>query len=644
MALPFRWRLTMTIGALVSLSVAAMAVTFAAILFYDMYSQYESRGRALHILTNTNISYGVELPEQVSTFVNQHMTVQALLLAELVELAEQDGAASPEEISDSLRKVLERSVNEDGVSIVDEFIVTNELGEAYIDTEDRALDFRDAPEESELSTLLDLLEPHAAPVVQDIRTQDRSALERKHVGVSGAGASRIVRVGASGDLIQEFTASFEIERFLERFMLPEDFNRMAVISKDGDVLGAINAAGESGADLIEGDVVQRAQRYLRTETDSPEYFSDDGSSLGVMSPLTVGDDQNSYVLMIEHRLEDSIQYTVNRAKGILFIGLGLILGGTFIGYFFSRGLSKPIVTLSKGAHEFGKGNLNYRMYLKRKDEFQGLAQAFNTMAISLQEYMHELEQESARRERLESEVRIASEMQEALLPEAPPEAEGLELVGWSKPSKEVGGDYYDFFELPDGRILVALGDATGKGVSAALLVTQCSGILRTLANELHPPGELLRRTNNAFHDRVGQTHRFVTLFVMIIDPKTGMVQFASAGHPSPMLINKGSTKCRSLFEAASGYPLGILKDAEFPEDSFQLEAGDTLVVFSDGLTDAQGPDNELYGEERIEALLLQLTSASLAEILARLREGAEGHMEGKEQTDDMTLVGMRYEG
>ena len=263
------------------------------------------------------------------------------------------------------------------------------------------------------------------------------------------------------------------------------------------------------------------------------------------------------------------------------------------------------------------------------------------MAISIQEYVHELEQETSRRERLESEFRIAAELQRTLLPEAPPLIEGLELIGWSQPSKDVGGDFYDFIEMGDGRVAVVLGDATGKGLSAALLSTECSSVLRTLADQTDSPSDLLYRTNNEFFKRIGATHRFVTLFLMIIDTRHGTATYASAGHPPPFLVNPGAKGGRWL-ESEAGYPLGIVNGAAFSETEIRLEARDTIVIYSDGLTDAQNPASEMYGEDRIEKIL-QATSAEPSEELLRdLRADAEKHMDGKDPIDDMTIVVVRF--
>jgi sigma-B regulation protein RsbU (phosphoserine phosphatase) len=270
-----------------------------------------------------------------------------------------------------------------------------------------------------------------------------------------------------------------------------------------------------------------------------------------------------------------------------------------------------------------------------------LAQAYNTMAISLQEYTHELEQESAQRERLESEVRIASDVQRALLPEHAPVLEGLSVTGWSQPSREVGGDFYDFIDLGDGKIGVALGDATGKGMSAALMTTECASILRTLARDISQPRELLARTNADFFRQIGHTHKFVTLSYIVYDKATGKATYASAGHPAPILVRSATGQAERLVCEGS-FPLGIDGNATYTETEVTLEPGDVIVTYSDGFTDAQNHDTELFGEERIVSLLESVAGQPVTAIARALRESTERFMNGKEAFDDMTMVAVGY--
>lgn len=357
------------------------------------------------------------------------------------------------------------------------------------------------------------------------------------------------------------------------------------------------------------------------------------------APLTSPDNADGPVAPIQEVLD--LQRLLNRLGVVVAVGLAMAAVGVVVSVWLSRGLSRPIVQLSEGARQLGAGNLNYRLYWKRKDEFQELAQSFNIMAISLQEYMHELKQESAHRERLESEVRIAGEVQETLLPERPPDVKGLELAGYSRPSRDVGGDFYDYFEVEPGVVCVVLGDATGKGLSAALLSSQCASILRTLANSLHDPAELLTRTNREFFNRVGPTHRFVTLFAIIADANRGIAKYASAGHPPPILINANANECRWL-TSESGFPLGIFKDSQFTEKEIALQPGDKFVLYSDGLTDAQNPAGAFYGDDQVVSCIESAADKPPTALLKSLRECVQTHMAGREPTDDLTLVAMGY--
>jgi len=339
--------------------------------------------------------------------------------------------------------------------------------------------------------------------------------------------------------------------------------------------------------------------------------------------------------------EADMQRLFNRLGVVMAVGLVMVVVGVLVSLWLSRGLSKPIVQLSEGARQLGAGNLNYRLYWKRKDEFQELAQSFNIMAISLQEYMHELKQETSQRERLESEVRIAAEVQETLLPEHPPEVDGLELAGYSRPSRDVGGDFYDYFEVEPDVVCIVLGDATGKGLSAALLSSQCASILRTLANSLHDPAELLTRTNREFFNRVGPTHRFVTLFAMIIDVKRGVAKYASAGHPPPILINAHGGESRWLTNEP-GYPLLFFKDSTSTEKEIAFQPGDKLVLYSDGLTDARDGAGAFFGEDRIVSCVESAAGKPPQALLKALRKNVQAHMGGREPTDDLTMVAMGY--
>lgn len=432
----------------------------------------------------------------------------------------------------------------------------------------------------------------------------------------------------------------QIEDFARRFMTADEFVRLALVDAEGTVLAGIGPEDARGAGAVTEEMSRFIHAFVQNDGEAAA-VKRFGRNAGVAARLETASGQGPHTLFVLYRAETEIRYLWRRLGLVQAVGFAMLLFGAATSVFISRGLSRPIVALVKGAHEFGQGNLNYRLHWKRKDEFDGLAQAFNTMAISLQEYMHELKQETSRRERLESEFRIAEEMQRALLPEKAPEIGGLSLIGWSRPSREVGGDFYDFIELGPGRVGVAIGDAVGKGLSAALLIRQCWSVLRTIAREVHEPAELLYRTNNEFFSRIGQTHRFVTLFFMVIDADKGVVKYASAGHPPPRLVNGRNGQARWLSGKPS-FPLGIRNETTFSETEFTLQPEDTIVLYSDGLTDARNQDNQAYGEDNIESLLAAVANRPADGVLQGLRDDLEKHMNGKEPIDDTTVVVARF--
>ncbi|MFA6239371.1 MAG: PP2C family protein-serine/threonine phosphatase, partial [Candidatus Hydrogenedentales bacterium] len=302
---------------------------------------------------------------------------------------------------------------------------------------------------------------------------------------------------------------------------------------------------------------------------------------------------------------------------------------------------RPINVLVEGAREFGRGNLGHRVGIDTRDEMKRLATAFNTMADSLQQQMREIEEQTSLRERLESELAIAAEMQQSLLPEERPVIEDLEVVGWSHPAREVGGDFYDFIPLGPGRIGIAIGDGTGKGLPAALLTSECWSIFRTLVEDVESPAEVLFRTNNALYKRIGASGRFVTMFYMVVDANKGVLRFAQGGHNPPVLLGSGSDRLLVL-RSQLGLPLGVEKDCMFEDKEVLLEPADTIVLYSDGVTEARGPEDRLYGDTRFQKLLRTCTNGSLDELMAQVRSDVERHTKGLPISDDITLVAVRW--
>jgi serine phosphatase RsbU (regulator of sigma subunit) len=247
-----------------------------------------------------------------------------------------------------------------------------------------------------------------------------------------------------------------------------------------------------------------------------------------------------------------------------------------------------------------------------------------------------LEQEIRERERIEQELKVARDIQQASLPNEVPELEGWQISPFYRPAREVGGDFYDFFELDEGRVGVAVGDATGKGIPAALAVTASSSMLRAVAQDLsYSPGEVLGRVNETLLARI-PPNMFVTCFYAVLNPESGLLRYANAGHDLPYLWHGGDAEELR----ARGMPLGLMPGMSYEEKEIVLHAGEAALFYSDGLVEAHDPNGEMFGFPRLRGLVAEhgqggsLEEALLEELYSFVREGWE-------QEDDITLLTLR---
>jgi serine phosphatase RsbU (regulator of sigma subunit)/ketosteroid isomerase-like protein len=247
-----------------------------------------------------------------------------------------------------------------------------------------------------------------------------------------------------------------------------------------------------------------------------------------------------------------------------------------------------------------------------------------------------LEQERIERERIEQELQVARRIQHASLPKEVPALEGWQISPYYRPAREVGGDFYDFFELEDGRLGIVVGDATGHGVPAALVMASARSMLRAVAQASQSPGDVLRRVNDPLATDI-PPNMFVTCFYAILDPQSGTLSYANAGHDLPYLHRNGEVEELR----ARGMPLSLMPGMGYEEKETILEAGEATLFYSDGLVEAHHPNREMFGFPRLRALIAEhgAEESSLGEFL--LEELYTFVGEGWEQEDDITLLTLK---
>jgi serine phosphatase RsbU (regulator of sigma subunit) len=284
----------------------------------------------------------------------------------------------------------------------------------------------------------------------------------------------------------------------------------------------------------------------------------------------------------------------------------------------------------------------YHPHIEADSEYVvGLANLVSQVATAIrmrreiQARERRLKQEAHARERIEQELHVARRIQQASLPEAVPTLEGWHISPFYRSAREVGGDFYDFHLLSEGRLGLVVGDATGKGVPAALVMSTTCGMLQVTAQALDSsPGEVLERVNEALLSRI-PANMFVTCFYCILDPKSGHLSYANAGHDLPY-VRRGS-EAEEL--RARGMPLGLMPGMGYEEKETILEADEAALFYSDGLVEAHNPEGEMFGFPRLQLLIGEHAKGSVVDYLMDELRSFTG--EGWEQEDDITLVALR---
>jgi len=310
----------------------------------------------------------------------------------------------------------------------------------------------------------------------------------------------------------------------------------------------------------------------------------------------------------------------------------------------SRSIVRPITALASTVRQVAAGDLDRELPPRSsEDEVGQLEEAFGRMLQDLRRHIDELTRTTAAKERMETELKIARDLQSSILPRIVPSFQGelrIDLAARCTPAREVGGDFYDFFDLGQGQFGFVLADVSDKGMAAALFASLTQALGRSLASSDEAPGDCLTRVNRLLTAR-NERLMFVTLFYGILDTRTGRVRYANAGHNPPYLVRAGKV---TPLSDLSGMALGVCADETYQTFEMVLAPGEGLLIYSDGVTEAMDVEGRLFSEERLEAVLEQtgLTPASSA--VEQVVEEVERFCQGAGQSDDMTLLALRYLG
>lgn len=324
------------------------------------------------------------------------------------------------------------------------------------------------------------------------------------------------------------------------------------------------------------------------------------------------------------------------------IFLALVVGLTSIGVvvwalLLARRMTVPIRQLRDAAQLLASGHLGRTIPVTREDELGELAAEFNRMSLRLAESQRALEERNLR---LQQGLTLARHIQQDLLPTAGPPSKAVRTSAMSEPASEVGGDFYTYLLLPSGGIAFVIGDASGKGVAAALVMALTSSLVEAQAPRESGPGQLLSALNAQLYPRLNASHSSVALLVAEFDPKRHRLRAANAGMIAPLLVD--GAHCSYL--PCYGPPLGIVPTASFVEHEVELHADQMVIFTSDGIVEARNAQGEMWGFERMEAAVRSVTGRSPETIVEHIRAELAVFTDDTEPADDMTIIASQFTG
>ena len=323
---------------------------------------------------------------------------------------------------------------------------------------------------------------------------------------------------------------------------------------------------------------------------------------------------------------------------IMFILLGLL-----VVYFFGRRSIKkqvrPLKQLATTADEVAKGNFKTVLpELKSRDEIHMLRDSFAQMQQSLTQYVEDLRATTAQKASMESELKVAHDIQMSMLPKTfppYPERNDLDIFGSLTPAKGVGGDLFDFY-IRDEQLFFCIGDVSGKGIPASLYMAVTRSLFRNISQHVSKPEQIINALNQA-QSEGNDTNMFVTLFVGVLDLKTGKLCYCNAGHDSPLLLGSKVT----ILPCECNLPIGVIAEFTFQQQEIQLERPTTLFLFTDGLNEAENIDHAQFGDERIEKIAESMVADGLLEpiqVIRHMTDAVHTFVGIAEQSDDLTML------
>ena len=329
-------------------------------------------------------------------------------------------------------------------------------------------------------------------------------------------------------------------------------------------------------------------------------------------------------------------------KIVIILGIFGFLFLLVVIVYIARSITRPLSVLAGVTENIATGDLDISIpEIETGDEVGKLARSFDYMKQSLKQYIADLTETTAVKERIESELQIAHDIQMGILPKTFPEMPEFDLHAALEPAREVGGDLYDFFFLDDENLCFNVGDVSGKGVPASLFMAVTKTLIKTRAARGMMPETILNQVNRDLSTD-NPSLLFVTLFLGILNIKNGTIEYCNGGHNPPYIIRANGTI--EALNVPGGMALGVMEDFSFRSQQIVLHKGDTIFIYSDGVTEAMNSKYELFSEERLTDELGRLKDLAVGDILTGVMKKIREFAQDEPQADDITMMVIKYNG
>lgn len=600
-----------------------------------LIAEGETQGLVLARLLARSAAFGVQVTDDVEKAIGEQMVIEATMAAHLVALGEAAGV-SAKELNRQLKQIADDTV-------LDEIWITDEKGHAYL--RNRAnIDFTFSPDpkqQPQASAFWPLLTGKAKSVVQEAHQREIDTEVFKYVGVAGVDKPRIVQVGYNANFLRQLRQRMGLTRLVNQLVSAGGIIAIRVLDKNMDTVEY--AERVEGGKLPEPTARELANfRELASQGHSDAYL--EGSLLKVVAPIGQEGGELQGGAIVVDLPTDHIRAAIQNRIRLAIVLSALVLSiGSVIAIFGAKTISAPITELTAMTQRIAGGDFTQRIAISAKNEIGALAGSFNEMTRRLNESIENLKTTTAAKERIESELKIAHEIQMSMVPKIfPPfpERNEFDIFATLVPAKEVGGDLYDFFFLDDDHLCFAVGDVSGKGVPASLFMAVTKTLFRATAATSIAPGEILARLN-AEICRDNESCMFVTFFCAVLNIRTGQVDFSNGGHNRPYHLHGGAPQA---LENPGGRALGIAEQSRYASGRLMLAPGEALLLYTDGVTEAMDASETFYSDQRLKRFLASHGDSSPGQMIGDLVGEVRQFVGAAAQSDDITVLALRYFG